>query len=342
MSLKNLNVTIKIPKLLEDNLKNKKINKIYKSFEKTLNINENFIVGVSGGPDSLALAFLAKIFAIKKKLKVKFFIVNHNLRSNSAIEAKLVKRILKKQTINSQILTWHGKKPTKNIQSLARKKRYELLFKECDKFKANNVLLGHHQNDLFENFFIRILRGSGLKGLISLGQKSKIENKNLLRPLINHKKEDLIFLAKKVFDFYVNDPSNEDQKYQRIKIRSLIKELQLNGLDRKKFNNTIKNLKNSNNVIDFYVGHNLKNNSFFSMQNKKLILNKEFFEQPYEIVFRSLSASIRSIGKKYYPVRGRKLDRVILDIEKNRLLRLTLGGCVIEKVSQTVIISKEY
>jgi len=342
MSLKNLNVAIKIPKLLEDSLKNQKINKIYKSFEKSLNINENFIVGVSGGPDSLALAFLAKIFSIKKRLKVKFFIVNHKLRSNSTVEAKIVKKILKKQMINSQILTWHGKKPTKNIQSLARKKRYELLFAESDKFKTNNILLGHHQNDLFENFFIRILRGSGLKGLISLDKKSKIGNKNLLRPLINHKKEDLIFLTKKVFDFYVNDPSNKDQKYQRIRIRSLIKELQLDGLDRKKFNNTIKNLKHSNNVIDFYVGYNLKNNSFFSTQNKKLMLNKEFFEQPYEIIFRSLSESIRFIGKKYYPVRGRKLEKVILDIKKDKLFRLTLGGCVIEKVNQTVIISKEH
>ena len=62
MSPRNLNATIKIPKLLKDNLKNKKINQIYSRFEKRLNIKENFIVGVSGGPDSLALAFLAKIY----------------------------------------------------------------------------------------------------------------------------------------------------------------------------------------------------------------------------------------------------------------------------------------
>ena len=66
MSLKNLSVKIKIPKLLQDKLKNNKINQIYKRFEKTLNIDENYIVAVSGGPDSLALAFLAKIYALKK------------------------------------------------------------------------------------------------------------------------------------------------------------------------------------------------------------------------------------------------------------------------------------
>ena len=67
-----------------------------------------------------------------------------------------------------EILTWKGKKPFKNIQSLARIKRYELIYTRCDKYKIKNILVGHHLDDLFENFFIRMLRGSGLKGLISL------------------------------------------------------------------------------------------------------------------------------------------------------------------------------
>ena len=241
MSLKNLNVTTKIPKVLNNNLKNKIIDRIYKRFEKRLNISENFIVAVSGGPDSLALAFLAKIYSIKKNLMVKFLIVNHKLRPESTKEAKAVQNILKKYSINSKILNWVGKKPYKNVQSNARKKRYELLFAECDKFKINNILLGHHQDDLFENFFIRMLRGSGLKGLISLDKENKIDNKNLLRPLIYEKKEDLIFIANKVFNFYVEDPSNNDENYLRIQIRKLIADLQKKGLDKKKFGNTIKN-----------------------------------------------------------------------------------------------------
>ena len=60
MSLKNLSVKIKIPKFLKDKLNNKKINQIYKKFEKSLDVNTNFAVAVSGGPDSLALAFCLK------------------------------------------------------------------------------------------------------------------------------------------------------------------------------------------------------------------------------------------------------------------------------------------
>ena len=105
--------------------------------------------------------------------------------------------MLKKNLISSEILTWKGIKPLKNIQSIARINRYELIFKKCDKLNIKYILLGHHQDDLFENFFIRMLRGSGLKGLISLDKKTSINNKNLCRPLLEHKKSDLIFLQKK-------------------------------------------------------------------------------------------------------------------------------------------------
>ena len=341
MSLKNLSATTKIPKILKENLKNKRINLIYKKFEKNLNISKSFGVAVSGGPDSLALAFLSKVYAIKKKTKAKFFIVDHRIRKESTVEAMFVQKILKKVFINLQILTWKGKKPKKNIQSLARKKRYELIYLECDKHKIENLLVGHHQDDLFENFFIRMLRGSGLKGLISLDKKTKIKNKNILRPLIGQTKEDLIYISKKVFNFYINDPSNEDEKYQRIKIRKLIMELQNNGLDKRKFSNTIRNLKHSNNVVDFYVTENLRKNTFFSKNDRKLVLNKSFFLQPYEVIFRGLSESLRLIGKKYYSVRGKKLDKIISDIQNNHLFRVTLGGCIVEKANQTIIIRKE-
>ena len=342
MSLKNLSVKTKVHKNLRNKLNNKRINLIYKRFEKSLNIKENFVVAVSGGADSLSLAFLAKIYSLKNKLKPKYFIVDHKLRKESTDEAIKVKKILKKFSINLEILTWRGKKPSKNIQALSRKKRYDLLSLECDRYKLNNILLGHHQDDLFENFFIRILRGSGLKGLISLNKKTTINNKNLFRPLLDQKKEDLIFLSKNIFNFYVKDPSNDDEKYQRIKVRKLIEELQKNGLDKRKFFKTIENLKSSNSVVDYYAKENLKKNAFFSEKDKKLILNKNFFVQPYEVIFRCLSDSIKLVGQNYYPTRGKKLENIIKVMENDEPFKVTLGGCIIEKVNHSIIITKEH
>ncbi len=342
MSQKNLNVAIRIPKILQKQLNNKKIGRIYKEFEKNLNLNKSFAVAVSGGPDSLALAVLAKIYAIKKKLVSKFFIVDHKIRKDSSQEAKLIRRKLNSVGINSQILIWKGKKPTKNIQSLARKKRYELLIANCSKSKIENILLGHHEGDALENFFIRILRGSGLKGLVSFDKKARINKINLLRPLLDHKKDDLIFIAKYVFNFYVKDPSNENDLFQRVKIRKLIDEMQKNGLDKKKFLNTIKNLKYSDKAINFYVNKNLKENTHYSSKENDYTINMNFFQQPHEIVFRSLAFIFNIIGGRYYSPRGKKIDMIINKIHNKVLSKVTLGGCIIEMQHETVIISKEY
>ena len=73
-----------------------------------------------------------------------------------------------------------------------------------------------------------------------------------------------------------------------------------------------------------------------------MILNGAFFLQPYEVIFRSLSESISLIGKKYYPVRGKKIEKIIDNLKRGVSYRSTLGGCIIEKVNETVIISKEH
>ena len=67
-----------------------------------------------------------------------------------------------------------------------------------------------------------MIRGSGLKGLVSLGKKTTLDKINLIRPLLYYNKKDLEFISNHVFNFYVKDPSNKDIKYTRIKIRKLI------------------------------------------------------------------------------------------------------------------------
>ena len=104
MSLKNLNASNKIHKNLINNLKDKRIFQIYRKFENILSLNQDFIVGVSGGSDSLALCFLTKIYSIKKSLNAYYFIVDHRLRKNSSTEAQSVKNLLKKYNIKSDIL----------------------------------------------------------------------------------------------------------------------------------------------------------------------------------------------------------------------------------------------
>ena len=343
MKLKNLSAQNKNHKEILKHLNTKKISKIFKEFSSSLIIKEDLAVAVSGGPDSLALAYLAKCYSIKNKIKVKYFIVDHKLRKESSLEAKTVKKILKKIDINCKILKWNGKKPSTNIQAEARNKRYSLLTNECKKTGIKYLLLGHHINDLFENFFIRLVRGSGLKGLISFSKNTKYINKdpNILRPLLDLEKNDLLYISKKVFNFFVKDPSNNNEDYKRTRIRNLLRSLEKEGLDKKKLITTINNLKDSDKSIKFYVNRNIEQYSTYLKKKNSFILSANFFDQAHEVIFRSLTKVIQQIGQKYYPVRGKSISELIKKIQSNLLVKTTLGNCLIEKVNKSILISKE-
>jgi len=333
---KNLNSIIKY-------LSNKNILRAFNEFKKSLDVKEKYAVAISGGPDSLVLAYFSKCFSIIKKATFYYYIVDHRLRKESSIEAKKVRSILKKFQINCKILVWRGKKPITNIQSIARTNRYSLLINECNKKKVRNLLIGHHIDDLYENFLLRLLRGSGLKGLTSMDKFSEDSNcgVTILRPLINLKKSELKVIVKSVFNFFVKDPSNYNENFKRIRIRNLIKTLESEGLDKKKLRLTINNLKLSNQTINYYVKNNIKKNAFYYEKKNTYVLNKNFFAQPAEIIFRSLSEVLRKISKRYYSPRGKTIDGAITRIKSRKFKKTTLGGCLVEKIGESLFISIE-
>jgi tRNA(Ile)-lysidine synthase len=269
-------------------------------------------------------------------------LVDHGLRKESSKEAKLVKLLLGKFDIGCEILKWKGKKPNSNIQSIARNERYNLLKKSCKINNIRHLLIGHHIDDLYENFFIRLVRGSGLRGLSSFGEPIKEEdNFFILRPLIKFKKEDLIYISKLVFNFFIKDPSNENLFFLRSRIRKLITDLNKEGLNQKKLDLTIKNLKSANDGINFYVKKNIKNNAKFIENKKTYILNKYFFSQAEEVIFRSISLVLKKISGRYYSPRGKSISDSIVKINSLKCKRFTLGGCFIVKINETIFITRE-
>ena len=350
MKKKSLNAKKITHKYLLKYLKNPKIKIIYKSFERLLVNNKlsgNLAVAVSGGPDSMALTFLARCYSIIKHVKIKYYHLDHRLRENSYKEAKSLKSNLKKFDINCKIIIWKGKKPKSNVQSIARKIRYNLLVNECIKDKVKTILIAHHIDDLYESFIIRLLRGSGLKGLTSFSNLSSEfkhnSNIKILRPLINQNKKNLLYTAKKVFNFYINDSSNENILFKRVRVRNLINNLKNEGLDEKKLKLTIDNLTESNITINYYVNENIRLNTNFLNSGRKLkcIINKKFFNNPKEVIFRSMGDILRYIGKNYYAPRGKSVVNLLNRIGSENFNKTTLSGCIIEKINNSVIIYGE-
>ena len=232
------------------------------------------------------------------------------------------------------------------MQSFARNNRYKLIFEKSLVKKIDTALTAHHSDDLLENFFIRLLRGSGLKGLISFNKiKSKVNFNDkifTLRPLINVSKKDLVYIVKKTFNFCVQDPSNQDDKFMRVKIRKMIKKLEKEGLTFKKFKMSLNNLSVSNYAVDYFVKKNIYDNSSYLKFTKSVILKEDFFNQPNEIVFRSFSELLQKVGNKLNYARGAKIENLIKHLRSPRInIKKTLSGCTIQKIEKSVIISQE-
>ena len=228
MSKKNSNV------ILKNRFENyKELFYIYSTFKKKLKSlkSKSFVIAVSGGPDSLALTALAKAYSYENKCKFYYVLVDHNLRKNSSKEANSVKKLLKRHQINLDILK-NKKEIKKNIQNEARIIRYDLISSFCKKKKTKTILTAHNLEDQVETFFIRLSRGSGLDGLSSMKQISKINgNIFLVRPLLDFKKIQLIKISKIIFGKFYKDPTNKDKKYFRTRIRNLKKTLEKSGIN---------------------------------------------------------------------------------------------------------------
>ena len=331
MRTKNLNVTR--PDHLNICQKVKSILKKYKN-------NNTFVVAVSGGSDSLALVSIIKNLMQENKYKFFFAIVDHNLRKNSAAEALSVKRLLSKYDINLTILK-NKKKIDKNIQKNAREIRYNLLEKFCKKKKAKSLIVAHHQDDQVETFLIRLSRGSGVEGLSSMNEITTLkQGTSLIRPLLDFKKNELISITKHTFNKFFKDPSNKNRKFLRTNIRELRKNLEKKGIDIEKIVRSIKNIASTKEAINFYVERSIK--KYITFKGKITILNLEKFRQePKEIKFKIVNKIIKKTTNSYYPPRSKKVLNLIDGFQRNRIKKLTLGGCIFERKNRFLFVSKE-
>ena len=333
---------LSVLKLEKFNLNNKE-SLIYSDFKLCLDKsvkNKTFLVAVSGGPDSLALTALSKIYSKIQKSKVYFVLIDHGIRPNSSQEAEAVKLLLKKKKINLTILE-NKEKINKNIQSQAREVRYKLLLNFCNKKKIKFILTGHHRDDQIETFLIRLSRGSGIQGLSSMKKVSNLDNKTkLIRPLLNQKKNELIILAKQYFGNFFKDPSNDNQKYLRTKIRGLIKQFEKNGITQERIISSIDNLGITRDTLNSYISKIEK--ICVTKEKKGLIINLKFFSlENDEIQLKVLSNCIKNISKKYYPPRAKKIINLLDKVKINKNLKVTLGGCIIYKNNSNLVVYKE-
>lgn len=181
--------------------------------------NLHVAVAVSGGADSLALGMLTRDWISDHGGRITALIVDHGLRPESFQEAQRVGQWLKDLNIPYQILTWEGEKPTTRIQEKARQARYQLLERWCQDHHVPCLLTAHHQDDQWETMMQRITRHSGVVGLQGILPCVQRPFGEIFRPFLGISKSEILAYLKKEAQGYIEDPSNLNLKYERVRWR---------------------------------------------------------------------------------------------------------------------------
>ncbi len=339
--MKRKDLTVVSLKLLED----KKINQIYFRFRETISSfvgKEKFAIAVSGGSDSLALSVLAKLYSLENDNDFMALIIDHKLRKESADEAKQTYKNLTQNKIKAKILTYRGEKFSSNVQKKARDLRYDLFEKYCTKNKIKFLILAHHQDDLIENFYIRLIRGSGIKGLTSLKNVFEYsKNFHLLRPLLNFNKEELLNITKKSYSSWVEDRSNKNDKFLRVRIRKMQYKLQKEGFDPKRIIKTIENLNTAKDSLEFYIFKSEKKYLKFYKEGYAKLKSSIFNNEAQEVIFRVIIKAIHFVSGEYYPPRSDSLKTLMKNLSTKSFKSSTLGGCLIKKDKSIISFFRE-
>jgi tRNA(Ile)-lysidine synthase len=191
------------------------------------------VLAVSGGPDSIAMMWLAARWrrALTRGPQLLAVTVDHGLRPEAAREAREVRHLAKTLDLPHRTLRWSGVKPKTGVPAAARDARYRLLAKAAQAAGATHVLTAHTQDDQAETLLMRMSRGSGIAGLAAMARQSRREGVVLARPLLDVPKARLVATLKKAKIGFADDPSNRDSSFTRPRFRALMPALAAEGFD---------------------------------------------------------------------------------------------------------------
>lgn len=197
---------------------------LYEKFEYNINnLIGNFSlskisIAVSGGSDSVALLYLANIWAEKNNIELFVISVDHNLREQSKQETHYIQNISNSLSRKHYSLSFDHQNNFSNLQERAREGRYDLMTNLCLELDILVLLTAHHEDDYVENFCLRLERNSGIFGLSS-SNINWYNNIHIIRPLYNIPKSELVeYLVSHNIKWF-EDESNSSDKYRRNVIR---------------------------------------------------------------------------------------------------------------------------
>jgi len=301
------------------------------------------IVALSGGGDSTALLLLLRDYLrqIPAPPRLVAVTVDHGLRAQSAREARLVAAFCAEQKIAHEIVRWAGKKPNKGVQARARVARYQLLYERACFHGAQVILTGHNFEDLAETYLMRAARIDCAqaapilpRGLAAMARESLLFGEiRLIRPLLALRRADLRqFLTSQGLS-WIDDPSNEDERFERVRVRHALDEATLQAAWEAAKQATIQRAYYNARCVAFLENTPIQRWG----EVYQLDVNPTWFEDDFLPHYLADLACL--VGGADYlrpaPAQFHQLKK------HDKLIRFTWGGSIIEQQRQTVRLWRE-
>lgn len=311
------------------------------------------ILAVSGGADSAALLHLAARWATMRHRqnqttpRLHVATVDHGLRPESAREAQIVGSWAQNLQLTHACLPWHGTKPEAGLQAAARAARYEILTAYAVKLHEAPVAIAvaHTADDQAETLLMRLARGSGLDGVSAMARERSLAIEpeiRLCRPFLGIAKARLEATLQASGLSWIEDPSNQKRKYERVRMREAATTLATLGLTSEKLALSAARLSRARVALDHEVSvlqHNVldvNGGAFANIERARLA------SAPEELRLRLLARVLKAFGGEAPAARLSEIEALSARIDAAGSRHVaTLGGCLIEAAPDRIRVFRE-
>lgn len=279
----------------------------------------------------MALAALLREFCQKNRIELHLLTVDHGLRAESGAEAKQVREWVKAwDCCIHKILKWQGEKPSARIQEAAREARYALMTAYCKRHKIDHLFLAHHADDQIETFLFRLAKGSGIDGLAGMPEKQERDGVVLVRPCLNYMHEEMLEFCRRNNIPWIEDPSNQSEKYARTRLRNSREVLAKEGLTGERISMLSKRMERMREALNHMADQSWQD-AITIAEKKHIEFDARTFQScPEEIGLRLLQRALSQVGgARKYPASLQKLEEIVSEIRLEKFKAATLANCII-------------
>ncbi|WP_022704402.1 tRNA lysidine(34) synthetase TilS [Pseudorhodobacter ferrugineus] len=281
-------------------------------------------VAVSGGSDSVGALLVMMQVARMQGFTLHAVTVDHALRDRSAAEAAEVAQLCASMGVPHAVLVWQHGAVAGNLMDAARRARYGLMADWAAGQGISHIVLGHTADDHAETFLMGLARKAGIGGLVGMQSGWNQGGVRFMRPFLSVERKDLRSYLTRRGVSWMDDPSNENDRFTRIKARRALKALKPLGITVETLGDVIHNLRMAQDALETAARDAAMR--VCSERAGEVVFDRQAWDRTEQDVQRRLLiAALRWISGAGYAPRGSGVDRVMMAIAQGH--DATLAGC---------------